>query len=107
MNNGSVRLTFLGGAGTVTGSKYLLETDSRRILIDCGVFQGLKHLRERNWQPLPFDPKSIDAIVHQSCSNLRRPACCSRAMWADPMIFSCERRRTRCGSIRDARLSPK
>lgn len=59
----SLRLTFLGGAGTVTGSKYLLEIDSRRILIDCGLFQGLKRLRERNWQSLPFDPKTLDAIV--------------------------------------------
>jgi metallo-beta-lactamase family protein len=56
-------LTFLGAAGTVTGSKYLLETGSRRILIDCGLFQGLKHLRERNWQPLPVDAKTIDAVV--------------------------------------------
>ena len=58
-----LRLTFLGGAGTVTGSKYLLEIDSRRVLIDCGLFQGLKRLRERNWQPLPFDPQTLDAIV--------------------------------------------
>lgn len=61
--SGSLRLTFLGGAGTVTGSKYLLEIDSRRVLIDCGLFQGLKRLRERNWQPLPFDPRTLDAIV--------------------------------------------
>jgi len=60
---GSARLTFLGAAGTVTGSKYLLELDSRRILIDCGLFQGLKRLRERNWQPLPFDPAALDAVV--------------------------------------------
>jgi metallo-beta-lactamase family protein len=59
----SLRLTFLGAAGTVTGSKYLLEIGSRRILIDCGLFQGLKRLRERNWQPLPLDPKALDAIV--------------------------------------------
>jgi metallo-beta-lactamase family protein len=56
-------LTFLGAAGTVTGSKYLLEVGSRRLLIDCGLFQGLKHLRERNWAPLPVDPSTIDAIV--------------------------------------------
>ena len=59
----SLRLTFLGAAGTVTGSKYLLEADSRRILVDCGLFQGLKRLRERNWQPVPFDPKVLDAVV--------------------------------------------
>ena len=48
------RITFLGAAETVTGSKYLLEAGKARVLIDCGLFQGLKELRERNWQPLPF-----------------------------------------------------
>jgi metallo-beta-lactamase family protein len=57
------RLTFLGGARTVTGSKYLLEYRDRRILIDCGLFQGLKTLRARNWEPLPVPPDSIDAVV--------------------------------------------
>jgi metallo-beta-lactamase family protein len=56
-------LTFLGAAQTVTGSKYLLETGGRRVLVDCGLFQGLKELRERNWQPLPVEPKSLDAVV--------------------------------------------
>jgi metallo-beta-lactamase family protein len=56
-------LTFLGAARTVTGSKYLLDTGSARVLIDCGLFQGLKELRERNWQPPPFDPSEIDAVV--------------------------------------------
>jgi metallo-beta-lactamase family protein len=56
-------LTFLGAAGTVTGSKYLLEVGSRRVLIDCGLFQGLKPLRERNWRPLPVPPSSIDTII--------------------------------------------
>ncbi|MDP1568470.1 MAG: MBL fold metallo-hydrolase [Vicinamibacterales bacterium] len=55
-------LTFLGAARTVTGSKYLLEVDGKRILVDCGLFQGLKDLRLRNWQPLP-DAGSIDAVV--------------------------------------------
>jgi metallo-beta-lactamase family protein len=59
----SSRLTFLGGVETVTGSKYLLETGKQRILIDCGLFQGFKQLRLRNWSPLPVDPKSIDAVV--------------------------------------------
>ena len=57
------RITFLGGAGTVTGSKYLIETGGRRILVDCGLFQGLKQLRLRNWERLPVDPASIDAVV--------------------------------------------
>src|SRR5437867_3007528 len=56
-------LTFLGAAGTVTGSKHLLEADGRRILVDCGLFQGLKELRRRNWAPLPVDPATIDAVV--------------------------------------------
>ena len=56
-------LTFLGAAGTVTGSKHLLEADGRRILVDCGLFQGLKELRLRNWEPLPIDPATIDAVI--------------------------------------------
>jgi metallo-beta-lactamase family protein len=58
-----LQLTFLGAAGTVTGSKYLLQSDARQVLIDCGLFQGLKRLRERNWQPVAFAPKSLAAIV--------------------------------------------
>jgi metallo-beta-lactamase family protein len=56
-------LTFLGAAGTVTGSKHLLEFDDRRVLVDCGLFQGLKELRLRNWEPLPIDPATIDAVI--------------------------------------------
>ncbi len=59
----TTRLTFLGAAGTVTGSKYLLEEGSHRLLVDCGLFQGLKRLRERNWQPAPVDPRTIEAVV--------------------------------------------
>ncbi len=58
-----VRITFLGAAETVTGSKYLLEAGKARILIDCGLFQGMKDLRERNWQPLPFPPAKVQAVV--------------------------------------------
>lgn len=54
---------FLGGAGTVTGSKTLIETDGIRILVDCGLFQGLKALRERNWEPLSVLPSSIDFVL--------------------------------------------
>ena len=57
------RLTFLGAAQTVTGSKYLLETNDTRLLVDCGLFQGLKSLRERNWTDLPVNPVSIHAVV--------------------------------------------
>jgi metallo-beta-lactamase family protein len=56
-------LTFLGAAGTVTGSKHLLDTGTHRVLVDCGLFQGLKELRERNWQPLPIAASAIDAVI--------------------------------------------
>src|SRR5512142_3542907 len=56
-------LTFLGAARTVTGSKYLLEVEGRRLLVDCGLFQGLKELRLRNWEPLPVPADSIHAVV--------------------------------------------
>ncbi|WP_417656729.1 MBL fold metallo-hydrolase RNA specificity domain-containing protein [Pseudidiomarina aestuarii] len=58
-----MRLVYLGGAETVTGSKYLLETASTRILVDCGLFQGYKWLRQRNWQPLPLGIQDVDGIV--------------------------------------------
>ena len=58
-----MKLSFLGGAGTVTGSKYLIEHAGRRVLVDCGLFQGYKTLRERNWAAPPFDPSAIDAVV--------------------------------------------
>lgn len=57
------QLTFLGAARTVTGSKYLLEHGGRRVLVDCGLFQGLKELRLRNWEGLSFAPDSLDAVV--------------------------------------------
>jgi metallo-beta-lactamase family protein len=56
-------ISFWGGVGTVTGSKYLLESNGQRILVDCGLFQGLKELRERNWQDPPFDPASLAAVL--------------------------------------------
>ncbi len=56
-------ISFYGGVGTVTGSKYLLEHNGKKVLIDCGLFQGLKELRERNWQEPPFNPKEIDAVI--------------------------------------------
>lgn len=56
-------LMSLGGAGTVTGSKHLLSHKRGKVLVDCGLFQGLKYLRERNWAPLAVDPRSIDAVI--------------------------------------------
>ena len=54
---------FLGAAGTVTGSRHLVTDNGRRVLLDCGLFQGLKELRERNWSEPPFDLQAIDAVV--------------------------------------------
>ncbi|MFG2026889.1 MBL fold metallo-hydrolase RNA specificity domain-containing protein [Streptomyces sp. NPDC048825] len=56
-------LTFLGGVGTVTGSKFLVESDHARVLVDCGLFQGLADLRKRNWRALPCDATDIGAVV--------------------------------------------
>jgi len=58
-----IRVRFLGGAGSVTGSKYLIEVDDFKVLVDCGLFQGMKELRMRNWDPFPIPPADIDAVV--------------------------------------------
>ena len=58
-----MKVKFIGGAGTVTGSKTLIESNGIRILIDCGLFQGMKPLRELNWDPLPVLPSSIDFVL--------------------------------------------
>ncbi len=57
------KLTFLGAAGTVTGSKYLVEAAGKRLLVDCGIFQGSQELSDRNYKSLPIDPKTIDYLV--------------------------------------------
>ena len=57
----SVNITFLGGTGTVTGSKYLVQHGGKQLLVDCGLFQGYKQLRLRNWTPLPVAPEQINA----------------------------------------------
>lgn len=59
----TMKIHFLGAADTVTGSRHLVETDGARVLLDCGLFQGFKTLRERNWAPLAEAPASIDAVV--------------------------------------------
>lgn len=56
-------LTFLGAAGTVTGSRLLVEHDGHRVLVDCGMFQGERDLRRRNWAPFPVDPSTVDIVV--------------------------------------------
>lgn len=59
----TLSISFLGGVGTVTGSRFLLEHDRRRLLVDCGLFQGLKQLRLRNWARFPVEPRSIEAVL--------------------------------------------
>jgi metallo-beta-lactamase family protein len=56
-------LQFLGAAGTVTGSKHLIRFDDASVLVDCGLFQGIREVRERNWSGLPFDPAGLDAVI--------------------------------------------
>lgn len=58
-----MKITFIGATGTVTGSKYLVEVGKKRLLVDCGLFQGLKELRLRNWAPIPFDVSKLDAVL--------------------------------------------
>ena len=58
-----MQVTFYGATNTVAGSRTLVEVGGKRLLVDCGMFQGFKALRERNWEPLPFDPRSLDAVL--------------------------------------------
>lgn len=63
MKNNSINIHFLGAAGTVTGSKYLIDTGDRKILVDCGLFQGIKELRMKNWEYPPVTVKDIDIVL--------------------------------------------
>ena len=87
-----LNLSFLGGAGTVTGSKYLVENERHELLVDCGLFQGFKALRLKNWAPFPVASGTIDAVIlthahldHSGYPPLlikcgfRGPVYCSRA----------------------------
>ncbi len=58
-----IKVQFLGAAGTVTGSKFYLETPEKNFMVDCGMFQGLKELRQKNWEPLPMDARKLDAVL--------------------------------------------
>ncbi|MFL1482667.1 MBL fold metallo-hydrolase RNA specificity domain-containing protein [Marinobacter sp. LN3S78] len=58
-----MKLRFLGGVGTVTGSRYLLSDDRHRVLVDCGMYQGVKTLRRRNWAPFQVDPRTISTVI--------------------------------------------
>ena len=62
-NDRGIYIQSLGAAQTVTGSKHLLITPDAKIMVDCGLFQGLKSLREKNWEPLPVDVSTIDAVI--------------------------------------------
>ena len=57
------QVQFIGATGTVTGSKYLVKYDRYKVLIDCGLFQGIKNVRRRNWAELPFPAESLDAVL--------------------------------------------
>ena len=59
----SPALTFLGAVGTVTGSKYLIDTGKGKFLMECGLFQGLKPLRQRNWDKFPFSVSDLQSVV--------------------------------------------
>ena len=63
IRGGALKIQFLGAAQTVTGSKYLVSANGSRILVDCGLYQGVKNLRARNWQALPVGIDDIDAVV--------------------------------------------
>jgi hypothetical protein len=76
-----VRISFLGGTGTITGSKYLIEYGARLFLIDCGLFQGFKQLRLRNWKPLPVAPvRTSKPIKLQQYCRPGGPRRCPRAI---------------------------
>lgn len=93
-------LQFLGAAGTVTGSRNLVETEGRRILVDCGLFQGYKTLRERNWAPFPVPPSSIDAVVltHAHLDHSGYLPALIKAGFAGPVLCT-EGTRDLCGLL--------
>jgi len=69
-----VKITFCGGTGSVTGSNFLLETENKKILIDCGLTQGIKLADDINWDPFPYNPKEIDMlfVTHAHVDHLGR-----------------------------------
>lgn len=74
------RLTFLGATETVTGSKYLIETANYKLLVDCGLFQGYKSLRLRNWEEFPFNSAELDAIFAEAMASLEEIAAIRKAV---------------------------
>ncbi|MFD9890908.1 MBL fold metallo-hydrolase RNA specificity domain-containing protein [Amycolatopsis sp. NPDC059027] len=83
-------LTFYGGAGTVTGSKHLVETEDARVLVDCGLFQGLAELRRRNWAPMPPRLAGVDAVVvtHAHLDHCGYLPVLARAGWRGPVFVT-------------------
>jgi metallo-beta-lactamase family protein len=100
----SASMTFLGAAGTVTGSKFLLETPSARMLLDCGLFQGERELRRRNWAPLPVDPASIDCVVitHAHLDHCGYLPVLVRSGFAGPVVCTPSTARLAAIVLRDA-----
>lgn len=96
----TIKLTFLGGAGTVTGSKYLLEREGVRLLVDCGLFQGFKTLRLRNWAPFPVAPDSISAVLltHAHLDHSGYLPLLVKSGFAGP-VFSTDATRELCGIL--------
>ncbi len=68
-----MKLQFLGGAGTVTGSRYLLSDEKHRLLVDCGMYQSVKNLRNRNWATFPVEPSSINVDESIELNTVRYP----------------------------------
>ena len=97
-------LTFLGAAGTVTGSKFLLTSGNRRVLVDCGLFQGQREWRRRNWEPIPVDPASIDAIVvtHAHLDHSGYLPVLARDGFTGPVVCSIDTARLLAIVLRDA-----
>ena len=58
-----VTITFLGATDTITGSRFLVTSSQSKVLVDCGLFQGIKAIRKKNWDPFPVDVKTIDSVV--------------------------------------------
>lgn len=90
MNTTRPALTFLGGVGTVTGSKFLLDAGASRILVDCGLFQGLSSLRRRNWAPPPVDWTTVDAVVitHAHLDHTGYLPVLAREGWSGPVYVT-------------------
>lgn len=97
-------LTFLGAAGTVTGSKFLVETPDARVLVDCGLFQGPQEWRRRNWDRLPVEPSSIDAVVltHAHLDHCGYLPLLTRHGFGGPVVCSRDTARLASIVLRDA-----